>query len=91
MASSCPVCDRHPNLQMIKCSLKRSGGQSHSYVCPVPNCGRHLDDEGYFQVVETTPLLDDRTPKSRNDAARAAIMKAIQEQLRPPILPNRRK
>jgi hypothetical protein len=71
---------------MIPCSLKRTTGQSHGYVCPVPSCGRHRDDEGYFDVVETKPSLDGGTPKNRRDAARAAIMKAIQERPRPPIL-----
>jgi hypothetical protein len=91
MASSRPVCDRHPNLQMIPWSLKTTTGQSDGYVCPVPGCGRHHQDGWYFDVVETKPSLEDGTPKDQRDAARAAIMKAIHERLRPPFLPDRQK
>jgi len=83
-----PGCDRHPNLQMIPCSLKRTNGQSLGYVCPVPGCGRHRDDEGYFDVVGTRCSLDDSTPRNPRDVA---IMKAVQERLRPPILPDKQK
>ena len=71
MASSRPVCDSHPNLQMIPCSLKRTTGQSHGYVCPVPSCGRHRDDEGYFDVVETKPSLDGGKPPQKKSARRS--------------------
>ena len=79
MASSRPSCDKHPNLQMISCSLKRATGPSQSYVCPVPGCGRHLDDEGYFNVVETTVLIEESSPKNQQQLARAAIMKALRQ------------
>ena len=48
-----PACDRHTNLQMIPCSLKKMTEQAHAYVCPVPGCGRHHDDTGYFDAVGT--------------------------------------
>jgi hypothetical protein len=89
-----PACDRHTNLQMIPCSLKRTTGQSHAYVCPVPGCGRHHDDAGYFDVVETRALLKDGIPRNPVDgAARAAITKALDERLRPQtqILPSKQK
>jgi hypothetical protein len=88
-----PVCDRHTNLQMIPCSLKTTTAQAHghAYVCPVPGCGRHHDDRGYFDAVETRALLEDSAPKSRRDAARAAIMKALEERVRPSILPYKQK
>jgi hypothetical protein len=86
MARTHPGCDRHPNLQMIPCFLKRTAGQSHGYICPVPGCGRHRDDEGYFDVVETKPVLFDSASRNQRDAA---IMKAMQEQLRPPVLRNK--
>jgi hypothetical protein len=41
--ASRPVCDRHPNLQMIRCSTS-------GYECPVPGCDRHCDDNGYFDI-----------------------------------------
>src|SRR6266481_1050635 len=84
-----PVCDRHANLQMIPCSLKTATGQANGYICPVPNCGRHHgDDLGYFDAVETRVLLEGSIP-NRRDAARAAIMKVLEERLRlrPLILP----
>jgi hypothetical protein len=86
-----PVCNRHTNLQMIPCSLKRTTGQAQGYVCPVPGCGRHHDDEGYFDVVETKALLEDSTPKNRRDAARAAIMKALEDRRSQPFLPYKQK
>jgi hypothetical protein len=77
MASLRPVCDRHTNLQMIQCSLKRTTGSSQGHICPVPGCGRHYDDEGYFDVVKTKAQLEESGPKNRQDAARAAILKAL--------------
>ena len=38
-----PACDRHPNLQMIRCSAS-------GYECPVSGCDRHCDDNGYFDI-----------------------------------------
>jgi len=38
-----PACDRHPNLQMIRCSAS-------GYECPVPGCDRYCDDNGYFDI-----------------------------------------
>lgn len=91
MTRVCPACDRHTNLQMIPCSLKRTPGQAHAYVCPVPGCGRHCDDLGYFDAVETRALLEDGIPRNRRDAVKAAIMKALEERARPSILPYKQK
>ena len=88
MTRTHPSCDRHPNLQMITCSIKRTTRQSHGYVCPVPGCGRHRDDEGYFDVVQAKPALVDSASRNRRNAA---IMKAMQGQLQPPILPDKQK
>ena len=87
-----PVCDRHTNLQMIPCSLRTTTGQ-RGYICPVPNCGRHRGDTEYFDIVETKPLLKDSTQRNRLDTARAAIMKVLEERLRPQkqILPFKQK
>ena len=68
-----PGCDRHPNLQMVPCGLKRTNGQSLGYVCPVPSCGRHRDHEGYFDVVGTRRSLDDSAQRNQREVA---IMKA---------------
>jgi Arc/MetJ-type ribon-helix-helix transcriptional regulator len=83
-----PACDRHTNLQMIPCSLKRTPGQAHAYVCPVPGCGRHCDDLGYFDV-ETRGSLEGGIRRNRCDAVKAAIMKALEERARPSILPSK--
>jgi len=97
MARLRPICDRHTNLQMIPCSLKTTTGQAHgdahayAYVCPVPGCARHHDDTGYFDPVETRAFLEDSAPKNRRDAARAAIMKALEERGRPSMLPCKQK
>jgi hypothetical protein len=84
-----PVCDKHPNLQMIPCSLETTTEQAHGYVCPVPNCVRHCDDLGYFDADEARGCLEASISRNRRDAVRAAIMKALEERLRPPILPYR--
>src|SRR6266481_414828 len=92
-----PACDRHTNLQMIPCSLKTTTGQAHgyahahAYVCPVPGCGRLDDDTGYFDAVETRGLLGDSAPKNRGNAARATIMKALEERVRPSIFSYKQK
>ena len=79
MTSSRPVCDKHPNLQMLTCSLNRTTSSSQGHVCPVPCCGRHHDDEGYFDVVETAALIEENSPKGQHDVARAAIMKVLRQ------------
>ena len=55
-----PVCDRHPNLQMIACSFQRAAGSASSYMCPVPGCGRHRDERGYFEGEAKPKAKDDR-------------------------------
>lgn len=44
-----PLCDKHTNLLMVP--LRASAGRTFVHLCPVPSCGRHHDDEGYFEVV----------------------------------------
>jgi len=58
MARTHPVCDRHTNLQMIPCAFDRPTARVLEHVCPVPGCGRHRDDRGYFE------LVDPRKPQS---------------------------
>jgi hypothetical protein len=58
VAGTHPVCDRHTNLQMIPCSFERPTGRVLGHICPVPSCGRHHDDGGYFDMV------DPRKPQS---------------------------
>jgi len=53
-----PACDRHPNLQMFSCWLKKPTGITFGYICPVPSCVRCRDDEGYFDFIEQAPLSD---------------------------------
>jgi len=100
MAHLRPACDRHTNLQMIPCSLKKTSEQSHgyahayAYVCPVPGCGRQHDDTGYFGGGGTGALLENGIPRNPLDAAaRAAITKALEQRLRPQIqnIPHKQK
>jgi len=49
-----PPCDRHPNLQMVPLQLESR--RAFVYVCPAPSCGRHYDDQGYFEVVDGQPV-----------------------------------
>ena len=50
-----PSCDKH-NLQMVPFRLESPTGQKFVQVCPVPSCGRHHDNQGYFEVVEGQPV-----------------------------------
>lgn len=100
MTRSLPICDRHPNLQMVPCWLKRHRGITGGHVCPVPGCGRYHVDDVYVEadavevvlgptaVVPSTGLLkkppqknlaSDKRPLNRHAAARAAILKAIEQ------------
>jgi hypothetical protein len=38
-ARTCPVCDRHRNLQMIAYSLERPSGTISGHFCPSPAAG----------------------------------------------------
>jgi hypothetical protein len=73
-----PVCDRHPNLQMITCSLTRAAESTNGYICPVPECGRHCDEQGYFDV-ELRPRAEDESmscstePHARTPNARTSL------------------
>jgi hypothetical protein len=53
-----PVCDKHPNLEMIACSLTRTAGSTRGYMCPVSECGCHFGERGYFEV-EVKPKAND--------------------------------
>lgn len=100
-----PHCDRHPNLQMVPCLLRRTMGMVAGHVCPVPGCGRHFVENSYLEEVEVRTVkasifhndalrsageksLAERSPGkpnrplNRNAAARAAILKAIEESRR---------
>jgi hypothetical protein len=90
MAHLRPACDRHTNLQMIPCSLNTTTEQAHgyarAYVCPVPGCGRHHDDRGYFGGGGTGASLENGILGNPPDAAaRAAITKALNQRVRPQI------
>ena len=58
IARTHPVCDRHTNLQMIPCLFEKRTRRTLGHICPVPSCGRHHDDGGYFDMV------DPRKPQS---------------------------
>jgi hypothetical protein len=108
MTHSDPTCDRHPNLQMVSCWLKRSHGVVAGHVCPVPGCGRYHVDERYLNAADIELVLSTNTrskralqtsttkkdlskkhslnqdrPLNRHAAARAAILKAIEQKQQP--------
>ena len=60
-----PSCDRHKNVQMIPFTLDYPGGRISGHVCPVPGCGRHHVEEGYFDVVEDQPVGTPNTPAGK--------------------------
>lgn len=99
MSRSRPNCDRHPNLQMVPCWVKRPKGVTSGHICPVPGCGRYHVDEMYLAAGEVemalgpkpvasakgaltkappNEVISDR-PLNRQAAARAAILRAIQQ------------
>jgi len=75
MARARPTCDRHPNLQMVTCSLQTSQGKVFGHVCAVPGCGRYHGPQGYF---DAPPEGEESEIKlNRRAAAREAILRAI--------------
>jgi hypothetical protein len=70
-----PSCDRHKSVQMIPFSLAYPGGKICGHVCPVPSCGRHHVEEGYFDVVESNPLGTQITTTKEEPSVREAILK----------------
>jgi hypothetical protein len=92
-----PNCDRHPNLQMVPCRLKRDKVVVSGYICPVPGCGRCHLDQGYLRLGDVELLagpdlmvprkgpaksISSGRPLNRHAAARAAILRAIEEKQR---------
>jgi hypothetical protein len=57
--------------------VKRATGWVSAHVCPVPGCGRHRDEHGYFNLSESRPSS---LPEKQNKqaAARAEIMRMIE-------------
>ena len=47
-----PTCDRHTNLQMVGCWLKRGHAIVAGHACPVPGCGRYHTVEGYLNAAD---------------------------------------
>jgi hypothetical protein len=107
MSRTNPHCDRHPNLQMVPCLLRRPKGMVAGHVCPVPGCGRYFVEEGYVSGADVELVLapslsirsknafareetqkkkspsSDHPALNRHAAARAAILKAIDQKQRP--------
>jgi hypothetical protein len=73
--STHPVCDKHKSLQMIPCVVERPTGWVSGHVCPVPGCGRHRDEDGYFDIAE--PRVPAPEKQNKQAAARAEIMRMI--------------
>lgn len=100
-----PRCDRHTNLQMVPCLLRKRTGMVAGHACPVPGCDRYLVGETYLSSTDAELVLKTKrpglgkiNPKSiskksfvednvdrplnRHAAARAAILRAIEEKQR---------
>lgn len=86
-----PTCDRHTNLQMVHCWVQRARSVAAAHVCPVPGCSRYHVDGVYLGSSEVELVLgpkiapkpaDRQKPLNRQAAARAAILKAIEQKQR---------
>jgi len=77
MTETKPPCDRHKNLQMIPFSLQYRTGRMSGHVCPVPGCGRHHNDEGYFDMVEGKPIWEQNTAQRWATSVREEILHAV--------------
>jgi hypothetical protein len=75
MARSRPTCDKHPNLQMMPCSLQTMEGKTFGFVCAVPGCGRYYGPKGYFDA--PVEGAESEIKLNRRAAAREAILRAI--------------
>jgi len=99
MSRSHPNCDRHTNLQMVACWVKRPHGVTSAHICPVPGCGRYYVDGAHLAARDVEIALGPKPvasakstlpkgtsnevfterPLNRQAAARAAILRAIQQ------------
>jgi hypothetical protein len=64
-----PPCDRHKNLQMV------SLGQTGVYGCPVPSCGHCHDNQGYFELLDSQLVREERA--GSRSLFSAKLLKAI--------------
>ncbi len=85
------TCDRHTNLQMVPCWVKRARSIAAAHVCPVPGCSRYHVDGVFLEASEVELVLgpkiapkpaEPQKPLNRQAAARAAILKAIEQKQR---------
>lgn len=72
-----PSCDRHKNVQMIPFLLEYPGGKIYGHACPVPSCGRHHVEEGYFDIVGGQPSGTQRTVEKQEPSVRKEILRAM--------------
>ena len=91
MNRSHPTCGRHTNLQMVPCWVQRGRSVAAAHVCPVPGCSRYHVDGVFLEASEVELVLGpkmalnpdkNQKPLNRQAAARAAILKAIQQKQR---------
>jgi hypothetical protein len=67
MSRSHPNCDRHTNLQMVACWVKRPQGVTSAHICPVPGCGRYYVDETYLAARDVEIFSSERGDFQRAD------------------------
>ena len=72
-----PSCDRHKNLQMIPSSLESSGGAVSGHGCPVPGCGRHHAEDGYFDLADGKPVREEKRLKEKITLAADEILRML--------------
>jgi hypothetical protein len=62
---------------MVPFYLEFTRGTVSGHVCPVPGCGRHHSEDGYFDLVDGKAAREKKTIKNRIASARNEILRAI--------------
>jgi len=72
-----PPCERHKNLQMVPFFIEYTSGPVSGHVCPVPGCGRHHTENGYFDLADGKPAREEEPLKNKITLARDEIRRVI--------------
>lgn len=73
MKSVRPTCDRHPNLQMVPCWLKRGREVVPGHACPVPGCDRRHTQEGYLNASDGEIVMGPQSSVGKKGAGSASL------------------
>ena len=74
-----PTCDRHTNLQMVPCWLRRGRAIVAGHSCPVPGCGRYHTREGYLNAADVELVMGPQTGLRKKAAASETLKKTALE------------